>query len=76
LYYGKKSTAEVPVSGFGGWILGGGSFNFGLILQKEKKRNTFSKRLIFSSEVSPIYWQQSALKIRRCAKFFIKFWGF
>jgi hypothetical protein len=59
---------------FGGWILGGGSIDFGLILQK--KRNTISKRLIFSSEVSPIDWLQSALNIRRCAKFFMKFWGF
>jgi hypothetical protein len=39
---------------FGGWILGGGSFNFGLILEKKKKRNFFLNRLIFSSRVSPI----------------------
>jgi hypothetical protein len=58
---------------FGGWILGGGSFNFGLILKKEEEINKFSNRLIFSSGGSPIDWLQSALKIRRCAKFFIKF---
>jgi hypothetical protein len=56
---------------------GGGSFNFWPDLGKKiKKRNTFSKRLIFSSKVSPFDWLQSALKIRRCAKFFMKFWGF
>ena len=76
LYSGTNSTSEVPVSGFGGWILGGGSLNFGPILKKEKKRNTFSKRLIFSSEVSPIDWLQSALKIRHCATFFVKLWRF
>ena len=76
LYSGTKSTSEVPGVDFGGWILGGGSFNFGLILQKKEKRNNFSNRLIFSSGVSPIDWLQSTLKIRRCAKFFIKFGGF
>jgi hypothetical protein len=55
---------------FGGWILGGGSLNFGLILKKY-----ILNRLIFSSGGSPIDWLQSALKIKRCAKFFIKFWG-
>ena len=39
LYSGTKSTSEVPGVDFGGWILGGGSFNFGLISQKKKKKN-------------------------------------
>ena len=38
LYSGTKSTSEVPGVDFGGWILGGGSFNFGLILQKKEKK--------------------------------------
>jgi hypothetical protein len=42
----------------------------------EKQKEKISNRLIFSSGGSPIDWLQSALKIRRCAKFFIKFWGF
>ena len=38
LYSGTKSTSEVPGVDFGGWILGGGSLNFGLILQKKRKK--------------------------------------
>jgi hypothetical protein len=45
-------------------------------LEKQNKRNKFSKRLNFSIGGSTIDWLQSALKIRRCAKFFIKFWEF
>jgi hypothetical protein len=40
LYSGTNSTSEVPVSGFGGWFLGGGSLNFGLIFYKKKKKKT------------------------------------
>jgi hypothetical protein len=48
LYSGTNSTSEVPVSGFGVWILGDGSFNFGLILI------FFLNRLIFSLGVTAV----------------------
>jgi hypothetical protein len=77
LYSGTNSTSEVPVlDNFGFWILDNFGFwaNVTPDLEKNiKKRDKFSKRLIFSTGGSPIDWLQSALKIRRCAKFFIKF---
>ena len=71
------------------YIRGVGSFNLGFwildnfgfrtnmtpdLFKINKKRNKFSKRLIFSTEVSPIDWLQCALKIRHPAKFFVKLW--
>jgi hypothetical protein len=63
---------------FGFWILDDFGFwtNLTPYLEIKQKRNKFSNRLNFSAGGSPIDWLQSALKIRRTAKFSIKFWGF
>ena len=70
------------------YIRGVGSFNLGFwildnfgfrtnmtpdLFKINKKRNKFSKRLIFSTEVSPIDWLQSALKIKRFENIFLFF---
>jgi hypothetical protein len=72
LYPGTNSTSEVPVLRKFTYTPVWTILDFG---QKLNIYNKFSERLIFffkKTGVSPTDWLQSALKIRRCAKFFIK----